>query len=135
MSCKPEYHGDIKYLPKGYTSVRYFEVEKVEDWSYKNALLKAKIDKETFLSQVEQFSALKKVPRVIRNFANLLKIFYSGQDGERILQVEKAQVDVELNRLMLESKEHLVIQQSLDNSLDREMVRKYKKHMYALNII
>jgi hypothetical protein len=135
MSCKPEYHGDIKYLPKGYTSVRYFEVEKVEDWSYKNALLKAKIDKETFLSQVEQFSVLKKVPMVIRKFANLLKIFYSGQDGERILQVEKAQVDVELNRLMLESKEHLVIQQSLDNSLDREMVRKYKKHMYALNII
>ncbi|KAG0333762.1 hypothetical protein BG004_000709 [Podila humilis] len=122
MVATPVYRGDIAFLPDDINCPAYFKTVEVSKWSLENFTMSTGLTKQAFLESLSSISRIRRLPDEIQTFTWGLVNFYEGVFGQEMTEIANNRALKTVNRELLSSKEHLIIQKEVDTAIERDKV-------------
>ncbi|KAF9915991.1 hypothetical protein FBU30_001584, partial [Linnemannia zychae] len=93
---------------------------KISEWSLENFVISTGLTKLEFLFGLKIISRIKRLPPEIQTFANGLVNYYDGIFREELAEIAKNNALKTVNRELLSSKEHLLLQRNVNAAIERD---------------
>lgn len=119
---QPTYTGTTQRLPDDIFTNNYFKITPIAEWSLESFLVSTNMEQDVFLSSLKTLSKIKRLPQDIQSFAHMLDRHYTGDCSQKNISIAKNRMRIAKNRVLMSTKEHLVVQDQLDTLLNNELV-------------